>query len=194
MRKSKYLFMGLIVISYLMIILGIYFWLSNNNIYSLKNQLINITFYFLEFNFLLIIIGIILNLDTFKLLYEKIDKKSGIALVSLILLGIVLTSFVAPQTHRLYYDEDIYMNVGQNLAYLHKAEMCNEGSNEYGVYQCYRGEYNKEPYGYPYFLSILYRLFGVSEELSFIFNNLIFGLTIFVFFLLGLLIFDNQHT
>ncbi|MFX0141501.1 MAG: glycosyltransferase family 39 protein, partial [Candidatus Hodarchaeota archaeon] len=39
-----------------------------------------------------------------------------------------------------------------------------------------------------------YRLFGVSEELSFIFNNLIFGLTIFVVFLLGLLIFDNQHT
>ncbi len=103
----------------------------------------------------------------------------------------LITSFVAPQTHRIYYDEDIYENIGQNLATLQKAQLCNDGGTTYDVYTCHEGEYNKEPYAYPYLLSIVYRLFGVSETLSFIFNNLLLGITIIIVFLLAFLLFKN---
>ena len=64
-------------------------------------------------------------------------------------LAFALTTFVAPRTNRIYYDEHIYQGIGQNLSDLRLAQMCNDGNVEYGVLQCWRGEYNKEPYGYP---------------------------------------------
>ena len=57
-----------------------------------------------------------------------------------------LTLFVAPRTNRIYYDEQIYQSVGQNLADLRLAQVCNDGSVEYGRLQCGSGEYNKQPY------------------------------------------------
>src|SRR5262249_11107634 len=71
-----------------------------------------------------------------------------------------LAMWVAPRTSRIYYDEQIYQNIGQNLADLRLAQMCNDGIAEYGSLQCARGEYNKEPDGYPYLLSVAFRLAG----------------------------------
>ena len=95
----------------------------------------SITFYFLEINFILIVIGFILNIGIFKQIVKNIPKKIRISLLSIVILGILLTTLVAPRTHRIYYDENIYLNIGQNLACLKKAQMCNDGSNEYGVYK-----------------------------------------------------------
>ena len=191
--RNKIFVIGLIIIGYIAIITGIFVWLGENTPYSIRDQLIQITFYFLEFNFLLIIIGLILNLDTFNKIWQKTSKQTRILLALIVLLGLVLTIFVAPRTHRLYYDEDIYMSIGQNLAHLKKAQMCNEGYYEHGVFQAYQGEYNKQPYGHPYLLSLIYRLFGESVSLSFLFNNLLFGLLIVVVFLIGFLLFDNPN-
>src|SRR5262249_51798691 len=69
----------------------------------------------------------------------------------------VLTARVPPRTNRIYYDEQIYQGVARNMAELHRAQMCNDGIVEYGRLQCRLEEYNKEPYGYPYLLSIAYR-------------------------------------
>ena len=43
-------------------------------------------------------------------------------------LGVGLTVGVAPRTNRIFYDEQIYQNVGQNLADLRRAQMCNDGA------------------------------------------------------------------
>ena len=61
-----------------------------------------------------------------------------------------LTLFVAPRTNRIFYDEQIYQSIGQNLADLRLAQVCNDGSVEYGRLQCASGEYNKQPYAYPH--------------------------------------------
>ena len=63
--------------------------------------------------------------------------------------ALALTLFVAPRTNRIFYDEQIYQGIGQNLADLRLAQMCNDGSVEYGRLQCASGEYNKQPYAYP---------------------------------------------
>ena len=161
------------------------------NVSQIKNYLVDLHFYFLEINFFLILVGFILIIPFLKSLFSSIPGRIAYLLIGIAIVGTLITSFVAPQTHRIYYDEDIYENVGQNLAALQKAQLCNDGGTAYGVYTCHEGEYNKEPYAYPYLLSIVYRLFGVSETLSFIFNNLLFGFTIIIVFLLGFLLFKN---
>jgi hypothetical protein len=138
-------------------------------------------------------------------------------MVSLIALsGLLILIFVVPREHRIYYDEDIYQNIGQNIAYtkgqesfygetyldslgnfwkrfIGRAGMCNEGKNEYGEYSCDRLEYNKEPNGWAYFLSVVFRIFGVHEPASFLANNFIYLLGIFTVFFTGQLLFTSYR-
>lgn len=92
----------------------------------------------------------------------------------------VLTASLPPRTSRIYYDEQIYQGIARNLSDQHLAQMCNEGNVEYGRLTCLRGEYNKQPYGYPYLISIAYRLFGVSDVAGFAINNVMAGLAVLV--------------
>jgi len=161
------------------------------NTAEIRRLLINSHFYFLELNFFLIILGFSLISPFLKNLILTIPRKIIYLLLGVTIIGIFVTSFVAPQTHRIYYDEDIYENIGQNFATLQKAQLCNDGGTVYGVYNCHDGFYNKQPYAYPYLLSIVYRIFGVSEAASFIFNNLLFGLSIILVFLIAFLLLKN---
>jgi hypothetical protein len=191
-NNSKFkIFLLLLITGYALYISLIILCFYLFNISQIKSQLIDLHFYFLELNFFLIIVGFILIIPFLKSLVSTIPKRILYLLLGVIIVGTVITSFVAPQTHRIYYDEDIYENIGQNLATLQKAQLCNDGGTTYGVYTCHEGEYNKEPYAYPYLLSIVYRLFGVSETASFIFNNLLLGITIIIVFLLAFLLFKN---
>ncbi len=182
---------ALITAGYIVYILLIALCFYVFNISEVKKFLVNSHFYFLEINLIFIIIGFILLLPYLKKIISFIPRKIIFLLIGISFAGIFLTSFVAPRTHRIYYDEDIYENVGQNLALLQKAQLCNNGGTIYGVYNCYEGFYNKQPYAYPYLLSIVYRIFGVSETAAFILNNLLFGFSIFIVFLIAYLMFSN---
>ncbi len=87
--------------------------------------------------------------------------------------SLVLVYLLPPVTSRIYYDEQIYQDVGQNMADLHRTQMCDHGIAEYGQLQCLSAEYNKEPDGYPYLLSAGYRVFGVSDGLAHHLNRLL---------------------
>ncbi len=112
-------------------------------------------------------------------------------LVAIVVLGVVLTAAVAPRTHRIFYDEQIYQSIGQNLSDERRAQMCNDGIVEYGRLQCLRWEYNKQPYGYPYLLSVGYRLVGSHEWVGFAINNLCHAALLVVLFLLGAVLFAS---
>ena len=92
--------------------------------------------------------------------------------------------FLSPQIHRLFYDEDIYANIGQNIAYLNRAAMCNYGVFDYGDYQGNWMEYNKDPNGWPFLVSLLFQAFGVNEAYVFLLNNLIFAGSVFIVYLI----------
>lgn len=87
------------------------------------------------------------------------------------LLSLALTAGVAPRTGRIFFDEQIYLGVAQNMSDLGRAQMCNDGQVEYGRLDCQRAEYNKQPYGFPYLVSIGFRLFGVHEWFGAALNN-----------------------
>jgi hypothetical protein len=114
----------------------------------------------------------------------RLERRDLFLPIAASLLACVLAGLVAPRTNRIYYDEQIYQGIGQNLSDLRLAQMCNDGTVEYGVLQCWRGEYNKEPYGYPYLLSLVYRVAGVHEETAFKVNVVIVALLVWVVFLL----------
>lgn len=84
---------------------------------------------------------------------------------------------LAPRTNRIFYDEHIYMQIGQTLAHTGRAEYANYARAEYGKFEIYLAWVNKQPNGHPYLLSWVYRVFGVSEEASHQMVCVVVGLT-----------------
>ena len=104
-----------------------------------------------------IIISGILSVRHVKKLFI-IDRRVWILVVLIFVLGTYLRVSVAPNTHRLYYDEDIYLNIGQNIAKEGRTILCNYGNRQ----KCVEGIYNKQPNGYPFLMSFIF--FGGGEE------------------------------
>src|SRR5512142_1503100 len=131
--------------------------------------------------FALIILWIV-NARTIFAPFAALPKKDLILVGLVAVLAVGLAVLVAPRTHRIYYDESIDLNIGQSIASTGRAQMVNYGEIRSGELIVRQGEYNKQPNSYPFLLSLVYRLFGRSEGLSFLFNNLVFvlgALTIF---------------
>ncbi len=147
--------------------------------------------YLLELNFFLLVIALIISFKHIKKIFSEIKNKHLFLLLLISLLGICSTAFIAPRTHRIFYDEDIYNSIAQNIAHHKKAVMCNEGYYENNELQVLEEEYNKQPAGYPYLISVVFRTFGTNELFTFILNNIIFGLTIIVVFLISFLLFKD---
>ncbi|MBF0145918.1 MAG: glycosyltransferase family 39 protein [Magnetococcales bacterium] len=99
--------------------------------------------------------------------------------------GTLLTALLAPQTHRIFYDEDIYQGIAMNMAFENRAQMCNEGVQEHGIFHCQRGEYNKQPNGFPFLVAMAFRLAGVHEQAAFHLNNLLFGVALVTVFFIA---------
>jgi hypothetical protein len=98
---------------------------------------------------------------------------------------------IPPQTHRIYYDEDIYANVAQNILWMGRAQMCNEGTLEAETFRCDASEYNKEPNAFPFLLSLAFRLTGVRESAAHAVNHLVFALGAVALFWLSSMLFER---
>jgi hypothetical protein len=195
-------------------VLVLYWWTRDFTAWKLREQLQIISPLFLEIVFFLVIVACALNIPVFKKVFANVRRGTWGMLALIVGGGLIITMFVVPRDHRIYYDEDIYQSIGQNIAYLKNADthvgegygksfsslwkrfvgraaMCNEGRNEYGVLRCDRLEYNKEPNGWPYILSLVFRLFGVHELAAFLTNNLVYALAIITTFFIGYLLFNS---
>jgi hypothetical protein len=147
--------------------------------------------YLLELNFLLLIIAFIFSFKYIKKILSDIKNKHLLLLLFISLLGISATAFIAPRTQRIFYDEDIYNGIAQNIAHNKKAVMCNEGYFENNELVVVEEEYNKQPPGYPYLISVIFRTFGTNELFTFILNNILFGLMVPLIFLISFLLFKD---
>ena len=136
----------------------------------------------LKINFLLLMISVMICWKDLSIVFKKFSNRFGLLLIILFLFAFVLVSFVAPRTHRIYYDEDIYANVGQNIALSGKTGFCNYGAFEYGEYIPHWLSYNKEPSGWPFLISLAFKLFGTNEAYAFAINNLLLALGVLVVF------------
>lgn len=142
----------------------------------------------LSITFALLIVLLAAGLRDLLRPFAGLPPGTGIALAGLLLFAFFLAFFVAPRTHRIYYDENIYLHLGQTIASTNTAQMTNFGEIRNGRLIVSQGEYNKQPNAYPFFLSLFYRIFGRSENLSFLINNFFFALSCLLVFGLGVLL------
>jgi len=153
----------------------------------LQENLMWITPIFFGITLALVLISFFWSLKNIKPLFKNVDKKIWIVLLVIFILGLYLRVFVAPHTHRLYYDEDIYLNIAQNIVKEGRAILCNYGTQE----KCFEGIYNKQPNGYSFLMSVFF-IFGTSETLAHYATAVISSLIIPLIFLVAYLLFDNQ--
>ena len=142
-------------------------WLLATSNGTLRDQLRFTQFWSLELCLFAVVVAV--GYVT-KNVWPELDRTDVWRIAILAAVAIGVTLFVAPRTNRIFYDEQIYQSIGQNLADLRLAQICNEGGVEYGRLKCASGEYNKQPYGYPHVLSVAYRLFGVHANTAFAVN------------------------
>ncbi|MPZ20809.1 MAG: hypothetical protein GEV06_23300 [Luteitalea sp.] len=179
----------LVVSAWLAVLAALLTWLMRTPSVSLREQLKVLQFWSLE-----LCVGLVLALGAVVLrdIVRRLDRRDGLMMLMPVVLALGLTLFVAPRTNRIYYDEQIYQNVAQNLADLRLAQMCNDGTVEYGRLQCSSGEYNKQPYAYPHLLSLAYRAFGVTETTAFVVNAIVMAVTVSCVYLLVLILFGDR--
>jgi len=153
------------------------------------NTLINIlpTFFWIDFS--LIIFFLILNVDNIKK-QIKISNKTKIYLLIIIIIGFLFRAFLVPHTHRVFFDEDLYLGIANSIATENRAILCNYGEPT----KCFEGILNKDPSGFPFLVSIFFRIFGKGDHIAFALSTIIGTLSILIIFLVSLLIFNDEKT
>ncbi len=139
-------------------------------------------------NLLLIVISICFGYKDIVSGFKKIKKSTWIILIIILLFGFYLRMFVVPHSHHIFFDEDIYLNMAQNIVNEGKACLCNYGNTE----NCFNCISNKQPYGLPAFYSIFFFLFGVSETVAVNVSIIIATFSILLVFLVSYLIFKEE--
>jgi dolichyl-phosphate-mannose-protein mannosyltransferase len=163
------------------VLAGLSIWLARTPTGGLREQLKSLQPWSLD---ACVLIGLIAVIFVINSLNRDALRREMPRLLTLSVLGVALTLFAAPRTNRIFYDEQIYQGVGQNIAEIRLAQMCNDGSVEYGRLKCASGEYNKQPYAYPHALSLAYRMFGVHSLTAFVVNAMAMAMTICAVYLL----------
>jgi len=171
-----------------LVILPLFFWELSKGQVQIAEDLKTLSPIFLDIAFGVFVVLAVFALKAVLILFAALSRVDRILLAGVALLSFALAFFVAPKTHRIYYDENIYLHIGQSIASNHRAEMVNFGEIRDGRLVVSQAEYNKQPNAYSYLLSLCYRIFGRSENLSFLVNNAIFALSSLVLFGIGYLL------
>ena len=139
-------------------------------------------------NLALIIVGFFLSIKYLKAQFKSIRKFTWGVIILITVIAFYYRGFVAPMTHRLYFDEDIYLNIAQNIADDGMAELCNRGIPG----RCTEGVLNKQPNALPVILSLLFRISGTDERIASLFMIGMSSLSVFLLFLSAYLFFRNE--
>jgi hypothetical protein len=166
---------------------------GNSTIGTLQNRVSRLAPFFLDINFGLLVLAVVINFKDFRSLCARISRRTWLFLGLIALSGFLITCLVAPRTHRIYFDEDIYGNIGLAISHAGQAVMTNQGIWRDGNYYLIEGNFNKQANAYPYLLSLIYRVTGPSEALSHLMNNLAIAGSILTVFFISLFVFGKEN-
>jgi len=128
----------------------------------------------------------------FKTEWERLAAPTRRNLLLVILLALALRLFLPPGDHRLFFDEDLYLNLGQNISKLGLAQNSQFGETFYGNYKNFTPYLNKETNGFPFLVSLIFSVFGVQESAVFLVLKILGGLMVIPVFGIGLLMFGES--
>lgn len=92
--------------------------------------------------------------------------RRGLAKILTVAVVAWVVAGLAPRTHRIFFDEQIYMQVGQTYAHTGRLAAASYARVEHGKFEFYDGELNKQPQAWPYVYGQAARVFGVSPRLG----------------------------
>lgn len=95
-----------------------------------------------------------------KLGARKLGLVAGVGLAAWLVCGL------GARTHRIFFDEQIYMQIGQTYAHTGRLAAASYARAEHGKFEYYNGELNKQPQGWPYVYGQFARWFGTSPRLG----------------------------
>jgi 4-amino-4-deoxy-L-arabinose transferase-like glycosyltransferase len=164
-------------------------WLLGSSTGELREHLKVWQFWSLE---LCVVLALLSGLYAIRQMRPRLGRSDAGRMAALVAIAVGLTVLVAPRTNRIFYDEQIYQSIGQNMSDLRRAQICNDGNVEAGRLQCLSGEYNKQPYAYPHLLSLGYRLFGVHEGIASAVNAAAMAAAVCAVYLLVWVLFSDR--
>jgi hypothetical protein len=164
LKEGNFLTKELLVVIFAFLIF-VYSAVNYSERQTLVEAIIRIEPAFLAVNLILIVIVFAMSFKKIFLQFKKVSRRAWIFLILIFIIGLLLRAVVAPRTHRLYFDEDIYLDIGKQIALDGRGCLCNNGT----LNQCFSCELMKWPNGYTFMLAVVYSLFGVSENTAFSF-------------------------
>jgi len=132
----------------------------------------------------LVVAGVVKAFPHIAAHLREADRGLKRKLLAVLLFALIVRAFVAPWTHRLYFDEDIYLSIAQNMASEGKAAATNFAIYRWDDYKLRDGFLNKQPNGYPAMISLVFMVFGVSEKAATVLSIALSSLTPLLLFLL----------
>lgn len=154
---------------------------------AIETNLADIEPVFLIATLFLIIFFLAVNFRDIKKVLGSINRNVWILLLIILLIGLFIRVY-APHTHRVYFDEDIYLDIGKEILVNGKGSLCNYGT----VSECYEYDLMKWPNGYPMAIAISYFFFGIGENTAFGLVTLLGTLSIFLIFLIAYMFSEKE--
>lgn len=176
-------------ISFILVIVFIIIYLMLSNVISKEFIMELEARFYIILIFVTLLMGYVLKEDMKKVLKKYINKSTLIVIIFLFILAVTLRVSFPPKTHRLFFDEDIYMDMAKQILVMRKSCLCDYGN----AFQCYECELMKWPVGHPFMLALFFFIFGISNMVAtygMIFLN---SLSCVLLFLASLLIFKNKN-
>jgi hypothetical protein len=157
---------------------------------KLRDNIRDIEPIFLLANFAIILFALFLNANSLRQSLSKISLRTWIMLAVILLAAFSLRNYVAPHTHRVFFDEDIYVELGQDILVRGKGALCNYGvgavCNEYDLM--------KWPNGYPFLLSVTFMFTGIVEAAAFNLTVILGTTTVALSFIAAYYLTKNERT
>ena len=110
--------------------------------------------YFVSFSIFIVLLGITCR-QILKML-KGVNWKSALLVFFIALL---IREIIPPKTTRLFFDEDIYLDMAKQIVTHFSSCLCDYGDK----FNCFRCELMKWPVAHPFLISIALFLFGISE-------------------------------
>jgi hypothetical protein len=157
---------------------------------QLRDNIRDIEPIFLLANFAIILFALFFNATSIRQSLSKVSPRTWIMLAVIIIAAFSLRNYVAPHTHRVFFDEDIYVELGQDILVRGKGALCNYGvgavCNEYDLM--------KWPNGYPFLLTAVFLFAGISEAVAFNLTVILGTLTVVLSFVAAYYLTKNERT
>jgi len=124
--------------------------------------------------------------------YRRITRDHLKKLGLIIFMALAVRLFIAPDTHRLYFDEDIYLSIAQNMVCTQRTIATDFGTYRWDDYECRAWFLNKQPNALPALLSLVFFVFGANEASASLFILVLSTLTPLLIYFLTRVLFDGR--